>query len=69
MVNKWIEKAGNSKYGSKVNEVLAGANENLKKASDFVSNVELVIMLNMITITLIIGSTQKATQFIPPKEN
>ena len=38
MVNKWIEKAGNSKYGSKVNEVLAGANENLKKASDFVSN-------------------------------
>ncbi|WP_318714318.1 DNA/RNA non-specific endonuclease [Treponema sp.] len=38
MVNKWIEKAGNSKYGSKVNEILAGANENLKKASDFVSN-------------------------------
>ena len=38
MVNKWIEKAGNSKYGSKVNEVLAGANENLKKASDFVNN-------------------------------
>ena len=38
MVSKWIEKAGNSKYGSKVNEVLAGANENLKKASDFVSN-------------------------------
>ena len=38
MVNKWIEKAGNSKYGSKVNEVLAGVNENLKKASDFVSN-------------------------------
>ena len=34
MVNKWIEKAGNSKYGSKVNEVLAGANENLKKAAD-----------------------------------
>ncbi len=38
MVNKWIEKAGNSKYGSKVNEVLAGANENLRKASDFVND-------------------------------
>ena len=38
MVNKWIEKAGNSKYGSKVNEVLAGANEKLRKAADFVNN-------------------------------
>ena len=38
MVNKWIEKAGNSKYGSKVNEVLTGANENLRKASDFVTS-------------------------------
>ena len=38
MVSKWIEKAGNSKYGSKVNEVLAGANENLRKASDFVND-------------------------------
>ena len=38
MVNKWIEKAGNSKYGSKINEVLTGANENLRKASDFVNN-------------------------------
>jgi hypothetical protein len=38
MVSKWIEKSGNSKYGSKVNEVLAGANENLRKASDFVND-------------------------------
>lgn len=38
MVNKWIEKAGNSKYGGKINEVLAGANENLRKASDFVND-------------------------------
>ena len=38
MVNKWIKEAGNSKYGSKVNEVLIEANENLRKASDFVNN-------------------------------
>ena len=38
MVNKWIEKAGNSKYGSKINEVLTGANENLRKASDLVTS-------------------------------
>ena len=38
MVNKWIKEAGNSKYGSKINEVLTGANENLRKASDFVNN-------------------------------
>ena len=38
MVNKWIEKAENSKYGSKVNEVLTGANEKLRKAADFVNN-------------------------------
>ena len=38
MVNKWIEKAENSKYGSKVNEVLAGANEKLRIAADFVNN-------------------------------
>ena len=38
MVNKWIEKAGNSKYRSKINEVLSSANENLRKASDFVTN-------------------------------
>ena len=38
MVNKWIKEAGNSKYGSKINEVLTGANGNLRKASDFVNN-------------------------------
>ena len=38
MVNKWIKEAGNSKYGSKINEVLTGANENLRKAADFVNN-------------------------------
>lgn len=38
MVNKWIKEAGNSKYGSKINEVLTGANENLRKASDFVTS-------------------------------
>ena len=38
MVNKWIKEAGNSKYGSKINEILTGANENLRKASDFVTN-------------------------------
>ena len=38
MVNKWIKEAGNSKYGSKINEVLTNANENLRKAADFVNN-------------------------------
>ena len=38
MVNKWIKEAGNSKYGSKINEVLTGANENLRKASDLVTS-------------------------------
>ena len=38
MVNKWIKEAGNSKYGSKINEVLTGANGNLRKAADFVNN-------------------------------
>ena len=38
MVNKWIKEAGNSKYGSKVNEVVSVANENLRKASDFVTS-------------------------------
>ena len=38
MVNKWIKEADNSKYGSKINEVLTGANGNLRKASDFVNN-------------------------------
>ena len=37
MVNKWIKEAGNSKYGSKINEVLTGANENLRKAADFIT--------------------------------
>ena len=38
MVNKWIKEAANSKYGSKINEVLTEANENLRKASDFVND-------------------------------
>ena len=36
MVYKWIEKARKSKYGSKVDSVLASASENLRKANDFV---------------------------------
>lgn len=35
MVCKWIEKARKSKYGSKVNSVLASAGENLCKATEF----------------------------------
>ena len=35
-VYKWIEHAGNSKYGSKIADVLKSANENLNKAVDFV---------------------------------
>ena len=36
MVNKWIEKAGNSKYGNRIKGILSSANENLNKAVDFV---------------------------------
>ena len=36
MVNKWIEKAGNSKYGSKIDDVLSSASEKLRQATDFV---------------------------------
>ena len=35
-VYKWLEHAGNSKYGSKIADVLKSANENLNKAVDFV---------------------------------
>ena len=36
MVNKWIKEAGNSKYGSKINDVLSNASEKLRQATDFV---------------------------------
>ena len=36
MVNKWIEKAGNSKYGNRIKGILSSANENLNKAVDLV---------------------------------
>ena len=36
MVHKWIEKAGNSKYGSKINDILSCASEKLTQATDFV---------------------------------
>ena len=36
MVNKWIEHAGNSKYGNRIKGILSSTNENLNKAIDFV---------------------------------
>lgn len=36
MVSKWIEEAGKSKYGSKINSIFASAGANLRKAADFV---------------------------------
>ena len=38
MVNKWIKEAGNSKYGSKIDDVLSSAAEKLRQASDFVTS-------------------------------
>ena len=38
MVFKWLEKAGNSKYGKKITKVLAEANDKLHKAADFVKS-------------------------------
>lgn len=38
MVNKWIKEAGNSKYGSKIDDVLSSAAEKLRLASDFVTS-------------------------------
>ena len=38
MVNKWIKEAGNSKYGSKIDDVLSSAVEKLRQASDFVTS-------------------------------
>ena len=36
LVDKWIRKAGNSKYGAKINDVLSSAEKKLDEATDFV---------------------------------